>query len=230
MRSASDKSSLDKLQHELGYRFDDVELLLRALSHRSSGPRHNERLEFLGDAILGYLVAKRLYAVLPAEREDALTLIRSSLVKRDSLARRARRIGLGQHLRLGAGERKSGGHARPSILADALEAVIGAVHEDGGLEAAEALVDRLFDEPVESLDAATIKDAKTRLQEVLQKAGLGLPDYAIVTTEGSDHQRLFRVSCRVDALELECVAEGSSRRAAEKQAARAMLEELDQRG
>ena len=132
-------------------------------------------------------------------------------------------------MRLGAGERKSGGHARPSILADALEAIIGAVHEDGGLEAAEALVDRLFDEPVESLDAATVKDAKTRLQEVLQKAGLGLPDYAIVTTEGSDHQRVFRVSCRVDALELECVAEGSSRRAAEKQAARAMLEELEER-
>ena len=230
MRSASEASSLEKLHNALGYQFEDVELLVRALSHRSSGSRHNERLEFLGDAILGYLIAKRLYAVLPAEREDALTLIRSSLVKRDSLARRARRLGLGQHMRLGAGELKSGGHARPSILADALEAVIGAVHEDGGLEAAEALIDRLFDEPVESLDAAAIKDAKTRLQEVLQKEGLGLPDYAIVTTEGSDHQRLFRVSCRVAALELECVAQGSSRRAAEKQAAQAMLEELERRG
>lgn len=230
MRSASDKSSLDKLQHALGYRFDDVELLKRALSHRSSGPSHNERLEFLGDAILGYLIAKRLYAVLPAEREDALTLIRSSLVKRDSLARRARRVGLGEYLRLGPGERKSGGHARPSILADALEAIIGAVHEDGGLEAAEDLVGRLFDEPVENLDPASIKDAKTRLQEVLQKSGFGLPDYVLVTTEGSDHERLFRVICRVDALELECMAEGSSRRAAETQAARAMLEELEERG
>jgi ribonuclease-3 len=217
------------LQAALGYTFRDSSLLVRALSHKSLGTENNERLEFLGDAVLGYVVARRLFASRPGDGEDVMTLMRASVVKGETLAHVAQELGISEHLRLGIGEQRSGGHKRASILADALEAVIGAVHEDGGIIAAEQLVLRLFDDRLQRLDPGAIKDPKTRLQELLQGSGLALPEYRVVDTQGSDHQQVFSVCCRVDALGVEQFAQGSSRRSAEKQAAEAMLVEIADR-
>jgi ribonuclease-3 len=215
-----------RLEASLGYRFADAALLLQALTHKSHGHPHNERLEFLGDAVLGYVVADRLYRLRPGEREDALSLIRASLVRKETLAEVAAELGLGPHLRLGLGERRSGGHRRPSILANSLEAVIGAVHLDGGVEAAAALIDRLLGARMASASAHAAKDSKTRLQELLQSANLALPEYTIEETTGVAHARTFTVRCHVAALDLSVVAEGPSRRAAETEAAARMLDQV----
>jgi ribonuclease-3 len=224
-----DVSGLSGLEAALGYTFVDKDLLLRALTHKSVGRDNNERLEFLGDAVLGYVVARRLFETRPSDGEDVMTLMRASVVKGETLAQVAAEVGIAAHLRLGVGERRSGGHERASILADALEAVIGAVHEDGGIEPARRLVETLFDARLQKLDPDAIKDPKTRLQERLQGSGLALPSYEVVGTQGADHQQVFSVRCRVAALGVELVAEGSSRRNAEKQAAEAMLVEIDGR-
>jgi ribonuclease-3 len=210
----------------LGYRFSDVALLEQALTHKSHGRAHNERLEFLGDAVLGYVVADRLYRTRPGEHEDSLSLIRASLVRKQTLAEVAGELSLGTHLRLGLGERRSGGHRRPSLLADALEAIIGAVHLDGGIAAAAALVDRLLGARMASASAAAAKDSKTRLQELLQGANLPLPEYSIEEAAGVAHARTFTVSCRVAAFDRTVVATGASRRAAETEAAARMLEQV----
>lgn len=223
------KTGLSELEATLGYTFVDPSLLTRALTHKSLGRDNNERLEFLGDAVLGYVVARRLFATRRSDGEDVMTMMRASVVSGETLARVAREVGIAAHLRLGAGERRSGGHKRASILADAMEAIIGAVHEDGGIEQAERLVLNLFDTRLQGLDPAAIKDPKTRLQELLQGSGLALPEYSVVDTRGSDHQQVFSVCCRVDALGVERVAQGSSRRNAEKEAARAMMVEIDGR-
>jgi len=217
------------LERALGYRFVDRALLDQALTHKSSGRIHNERLEFLGDAVLGYVVADQLFRAEPGVREDELSLLRASLVRKETLAQLAKGLELGNHLRLGSGVRRSGGHRLESILADTLEAVIGAVHLDGGIEAAGALVLRLLEARMAELDPDALKDSKTRLQELLQSESLALPEYVVETTAGSAHARTFTVSCRVPDLELTAEGEGRSRRAAEKQAAERMLERISDR-
>ena len=215
--------ALEKLETRLGYRFIDQSLLTLALTHKSCGTSNNERLEFLGDAAIGYLVGSRLFRDFPGASEHGLTLMRASLVKGTALADVARSIGLGDHLQLGVGERKSGGHRRESLLADALEAVVGAVVLDGGMQAAAAVVDRLFADVFATVDVRAVKDAKTILQETLQARGVALPEYQLEEQTGEAHAPAFRVSCGVGELELVAEGEGPSRLEAEKAAAAAVL-------
>ena len=226
MNSASTNSQLSKLEGKLGYAFQDRSLLERALSHRSVGSQNNERLEFLGDAVLGYVIAEHLFQQLPNLAESRLTLMRSNLVKGDTLAEVAGRLDLGRYLRLGSGEAKSGGHQRTSILADALEAVIGAVHVDGGIAPAAAVVRTLLADEASTLNPEQLKDPKTLLQEMLQGAGEPLPLYEIKSVAGEDHQRRYTVTCSVRAATVSSEGEGASRREAEKSAAAAMLRQL----
>jgi ribonuclease III len=218
---------LSTLQQRLGHRFGDAALLQRALTHRSAGAEHNERLEFLGDAVLQTAISAMLYARFGGSDEGDLTRVRAHLVREDSLARVALTLGLPEVLRLSDGEARGGGAQRPSILADALEALIGAAFLDGGHEAAQALVERLFGEviAVTDIDSWT-KDAKTELQEWLQARKLPVPAYRIVATRGQSHAQTFDVECAVPALGLAERGEGKSRRAAEQDAARRMLASL----
>lgn len=215
---------LAALQQRLQYRFNDPRLLARALTHRSFSADHNERLEFLGDSVLNLAVAALLYQQLQSQQEGDLSKVRASLVKQEPLHRLALGLGLPACLRLGEGEAKTGGHQRPSILADALEAVIGAVYLDGGFAAAEALVHRLFhDIEVKPSLVAAAKDAKTELQEVLQGRKMKLPVYRVVGTLGAAHRQTFEVECEVPELGLVERGIGASRRAGEQAAAQAML-------
>lgn len=218
-----DSNALAKLQATLGYRFAQPELLLTALTHKSFSKQNNERLEFIGDAVLGYLIGIMLYRLDADLAEDALSLMRAKLVRGSTLAEVAREVNLADCLRLGSGERKSGGRQRDSILADCLEAVVGAVHEDGGIVACQTLVEQLFAARVAQLDPNDLKDAKTRLQEVLQGQRLALPDYAVEAVSGADHQRQYTVVCHVPGLKLRCQATASSRRGAEQAAAEQAL-------
>jgi ribonuclease III len=216
------------LEREFGYRFDDDALLVRALTHRSAGSQHYERLEYLGDAALSLVVAEALFRRLPEASEGHLSRLRASLVRRSSLADMARKLGIPARLRLGPGELKSGGFRRDSILADALEAVLGAIYLDGGLEALRPVVVRLYGERLEALPAhETLKDPKTLLQERLQAQGLPLPQYRIHAIEGEDHRQQFTVVCQVEGLAVEASGSGGSRRAAEQAAAALMLTRLD---
>jgi ribonuclease-3 len=220
---------LDGLTRALDYRFADPRLLEAAVTHRSAGSRNNERLEFLGDAVLGHVIAEWLFQAFPDATEGQLSRLRASLVKRSTLADIARQLHLGEYLRLGSGELKSGGFRRDSILADAMEAILGAMVLDtaGGLEACRACIHRLFEAKVSQLSpAGELKDPKTRLQELLQSRKLELPVYAIAQVSGKAHHQRFVVECRVDAVEQSATGEGSSRRRAEQAAARAMLEQL----
>jgi len=228
--TTSKNSDLEKLEARLGYAFQDKALLHRALTHKSHSRNHNERLEFLGDAVLGYIIADALYATHDELAEDALTIIRADLVRRDTLCEVALELGLGEFLRLGAGERKSGGRQRTSILADTVEAIIGAVSVDGGVEAGRALVLRLYDEMlvrVREKKIQAVKDPKTQLQEILQGKSMPLPEYVVVDTSGSEHRRTFTVACRVECLDLETTGQGSSRQAAEKNAAEDMIDRIE---
>jgi ribonuclease-3 len=213
------------LTRRLGYRFADEALLQRALTHRSFGAEHNERLEFLGDAVLNLAVSRLLYDRLAGGDEGELTRVRAQLVREDSLHRAALTLGLPDVLRLSEGEARGGGALRPSILADALEALVGAVYLDGGPEPAFELVRRLFGELIDSADLDR-KDAKTELQEWLQARRLPVPAYRIVATRGEKHAQTFDVECAVPTLGLAERGEGRSRRAAEQEAARRMLEAL----
>lgn len=215
---------LEALQHRLQHRFDDPRLLALALTHRSFSAEHNERLEFLGDSVLNLAVAALLYQRLRQTPEGDLSRARASLVKQDTLHQLAVGLGLPGMLRLGEGEARSGGHNRPSILADALEAVIGAVYLDAGYPAAEALVHRLF-APVEINPgmSAAAKDPKTELQELLQGRKMQLPLYRVVGTMGAAHKQTFTVECEVVELGLQERGIGPSRRAGEQAAAAAML-------
>jgi ribonuclease III len=225
--STASAAADSRLQTLLGYRFTDSALLVQALTHKSFARHHNERLEFLGDAVLGYVIANCLFEQQPESHEDTLSLLRASVVRKETLAEVATELDLGRYLRLGTGERRSGGHHRASILADALEAIIGAVHLDGGIEAARALTLRLLEPRLQGLDSDTLKDAKTRLQEALQGANRALPEYLIESTTGSAHAKTFTVRCRVEAFGLQVTAQGRSRRAAEKRAAELMLEQVE---
>jgi ribonuclease-3 len=218
---------LETLERRLGYRFADKELLELALTHRSHGSENNERLEFLGDAALGFVVADWLYRVFPDAQEHELTVMRASLVKRSSLARVAREIEMGQYLQLGAGELKSGGHQRESILADTVEAVLGAVLRDGGVAAAAAVIETLFAQQVSQVDAQLARDSKTLLQELLQSRHLQLPEYLITAQSGDAHAPEFTVACRVDDLGIVTQARANNRREAEQLAAAAALRHLE---
>ena len=203
-------------------------LLGQALTHRSLGDRNNERLEFLGDALLGFVIAQVLWERFPEADEHLLTRMRASLVREQTLATLARGLALGDFLRMGAGELRSGGHAKDSILADALEAVLAAVYLDLGMEAARAVVLRIFHEPLAEirLDEVT-KDPKTRLQELLQARHRPLPEYAITEIGGTQHRQVFRVSCRLPDDGTGADGDGTSRRRAEQQAAANLLHLLE---
>lgn len=217
----------DALQHRLDYRFRQPELLQRALTHRSFGASHNERLEFLGDSVLNLGVSRLLFDRFGESDEGDLTRVRAHLVREDSLHRLALALRLADVLRLSEGEARGGGAQRPSILADAMEAVIGAVYLDGGPEAAHALVERLFGEIIAGTGVdAWRKDAKTELQEWLQARRVPVPSYRIVATRGQAHAQTFEVEAAVPSLDRTARGEGRSRRAAEQEAAQALLEQL----
>ena len=217
------------LEQALGHVFKTPGLLQTALTHRSHSSPHNERLEFLGDSVLNATIARCLFDLFPELPEGDLSRLRANLVRQDSLHRLARQLSLGNFLRLGEGELKSGGCKRPSILADALEALFGAVWLDAGCEAAGAVISRLYaDMLTEITPGQPIKDAKTRLQEWLQGRHLPLPRYSLSATEGQAHAQQFHMACDIEALSLRTEGFGGSRRAAEQMAAERALEELNQ--
>lgn len=219
--------ALDALQQRLGYRFTQADLLQRALTHRSFGQQHNERLEFLGDAVLNLAVSALLYERFAGSDEGDLTRIRAHLVREDSLHKLALQLQMPATLRMSEGEARGGGGQRPSILADALEAVIGAAFLDGGYQAANDIVRRLLGDLIagSGIDQWA-KDAKTALQEWLQARKLPVPVYRIVETRGQAHAQTFTVECQVPALSLARTGDGRSRRMAEQEAARQLLDEL----
>lgn len=211
----------EAIERAIGYRFRQPDLLRQALTHRSFGAPHNERLEFLGDAILSCVIAVALFERFGDLREGELSRLRAELVRQESLHRLAEAASLGEHLRLGEGELRSGGHRRPSILADALEAMFGAVYLDGGFADAQAVIRRLYANVLEALDPSkALKDAKTRLQEWLQGRRLALPVYVLRATRGEAHAQEFEVECQVGELGVSECGTGSNRRAAEQEAAR----------
>jgi len=221
--------SIELLFKVTGYRFRDPVLLEQALTHRSAHHLNNERLEFLGDAILGSIIAIALYQRFPAADEGQLTRLRSSLVKRQTLSEIAREMSLGEHIRLGGGELKSGGWRRDSILENTVEALVGAIYLDADIETATACVLRWFHERLNKLALDSIhKDPKTELQEYLQARKQSLPLYMIQKETGEAHCRRFTVACQVEGLTQELVAEGGSRRDAEQQAASMALQKLRQ--
>jgi len=220
----------ERLQQHIGYRFSRPELLSRALTHRSHGALHNERLEFLGDAILNCVVAAELFERFAGLSEGELSRLRAHLVREESLHQVAQTLGLGDTLQLGEGELKSGGFARPSILADAFEALIGAVFVDGGFSAAREAIRRLYEPLLEGLDAKALgKDPKTLLQELLQARKIALPQYSVVATYGAAHSQDFEVECLIPQLSVRATGNGSSRKSAEQEAAMHAFEQIRRR-
>jgi len=209
---------------KLGYEFSNPDLLNRALTHKSKSALNNERLEYLGDAVLDLVIANALYASEPDVDEGGLSRLRSRLVRHATLADIADELGVGERLLLGSGELRSGGHQRRSLMADALEALYGAVFIDGGYDAAQSVILSPFAERIANLpDAESLKDPKTKLQEALQSRGLVLPDYKVVDESGPPHDRHFIVRCNVVMLSIDVSGEGASRRSAEQMAAREAL-------
>ena len=222
-------SNVRQLQERLQYQFRDPELLSLALSHRSCGSRNNERLEFLGDSILGVTVTDFLYQQFSLAREGDLSRMRSQIVRAESLAQVAKKLQLGPELSLGPGEMKSGGQRRDSILGDTVEALIGAVYLDSDMQSASACVTNWFaDLLAAASDAQPVKDAKTALQEWLQQRSKPVPQYELVNTGGEAHSRLFTVSCKIDQVDKTVSATASSRRKAEQLVAEQLLSELEQ--
>ena len=224
------KPSVQVASKDITHAFRDAELLEQALTHRSAGQPHNERLEFLGDAIVNLLAAEALYTAWPKADEGTLTRARTELVRESALASIARTLELGNLLRMGPGEMKSGGHRRDSILADAVEAVVGAIYLDAGLDACREVAMPWFEPLILALPPPNKigKDAKTALQEWLQARARPLPMYNLIAESGEEHARHFEVACRIESLNLQTEGEGTSRRAAEQQAAAAMLALLEQ--
>ena len=216
-----------RLYKRLGYIFAKEANIVEALTHRSANKQHNERLEFLGDAILGMVVAKALYQRFPKQPEGKLTRMRSSLVKGDTLAEVAREFELGDLLLLGPGELKSGGFTRDSILADAVEAIIGAIYLEAGRDKCESLILQWFDSRIQALDPEAVsKDDKTRLQEYLQSKKLPLPEYNVTAIKGKSHDQTFYVECHVSGIKKTIQGKGNSRRRAEQRAAKQAFENL----
>jgi ribonuclease-3 len=219
--------AIEWLARETGYRCRDGSLVEAALTHRSVAGVNNERLEFLGDGVLNCVIADLLYRRYGRADEGELSRLRARLVRGEALAAIAAELGVGEQLRLGPGELRTGGFRRRSILADALEALFGAIYLDGGFEAAYAAISRVFEPSIEELaGTADLKDPKTRLQEYLQGRGLALPRYTVERIEGESHMQRFSVSCDVAALGLRASGEGASRRAAEQEAARQVLDAI----
>jgi len=215
------------LEKKLGYRFLNAELFEQALTHRSATRNNNERLEFLGDAVLDFVVSEFVFGARTDAPEGDLSKLRASLVKDETLAEIALELELGEHLILGSGERKTGGHRRESILADALEAIFGAVYLDSGFKAAKTVVDHVYAERYKDLpDVGDLRDPKTRLQEWLQARKMELPLYELADVSGQDHKRRFAVTCTVQESSAVSEGESTTRRKAEQKAARKMLELL----
>ncbi len=226
-RTAQQSLRGNELCKKLGHVFKQPQLLQRALTHRSHTAEHNERLEFLGDSILGCVIAHHLYSNYPQLSEGELSRLRSTLVREETLATLAQQLDLGSHLRLGEGELKSGGFRRPSILADALEALFGAVFQDSGFEAAQQAILNLYVPYLEKIDIQALgKDAKTLLQEYLQGKRIPLPIYNVVALQGDAHAQSFQVECIIPSLKVSARGLGTSRRTAEQQAAQAAYEQL----
>ena len=213
--------SISVLSRQLNYEFKEPDLLIAALSHRSSTDKSNERLEFLGDAVLNFIIASALYELCPQAQEGDLSRLRANLVKGETLACIAQEFQIGQYLRLGLGELKSGGAKRQSILADALEAIIGAIYLDSGFESCRTLVLKWYDLRLQAIKEkkTEVKDAKTRLQEYLQARKQALPTYTVSKTQGAMHEQIFTIQCRVNNLPYTSEGNGSSRRKAEQLAA-----------
>lgn len=216
-----------RLERALGYCFTQPELLRQALTHRSHSSPHNERLEYLGDSVLNCAVATLLFQHFPGLKEGELSRLRANLVRQEALAEISAALDLGDALRLGEGELKSGGFRRPSILADALEAIFGAIYLDAGFDAARATIEQLYRSRIQQIDPRnTGKDAKTALQEWLQGRRLPLPHYALLETHGDAHAQEFIVNCSIPAIDLQVTGRGGSRRAAEQEAAQSALARL----
>lgn len=219
---------LKRLQQRLNYQFQNAELLRQAMTHRSHGHQNNERLEFLGDSILGFIVSDLLYQHYPDVSEGDLSRLRARLVRGESLAEIARELEFGDALLLGAGEMKSGGHRRDSILADSVEAVIGAIYLDAGFQRCEQWLQRVITPRMEALPPiAQLKDPKTRLQEWLQARKQPVPSYVVARVEGEGHLQRFTVSCTINEPQLTTQGEGRSRRKAEQEAAMQAIEQLE---
>lgn len=217
-----------ELSQRLEYQFESLSLLTQALTHRSVGPTNNERLEFLGDGALNFIVAHLLYLRFTTIPEGELSRLRAQLVKESSLCEIAKGLELGQYLYLGDGEKKNAGWKRPSILADAVEAIIGAAYLEGGFQAAETLVKQFLGAQIESLNPEAVsKDAKSRLQELLQSKKKPLPNYRVVEMQGEAHAQHFIVACEIDYYAINTQGEGTSRRIAEQQAAALAIETLN---
>lgn len=215
------------LQSILNYEFKDPKWLKMALTHRSKGSDHNERLEFLGDGVVNFVIAEVLFSQFPKATEGELSRWRATLVNRDTLAELAKEFDLGKYLILGPGELRSGGNTRHSILSCAMEAIIGAVYLDGGFEAARDRIIAWYEPLIKSLSsAASHKDPKTVLQEYLQSQRLPLPNYSVSATEGEAHQQIFTICCQVDGVAIKTYGKGTSRRRAEQDAAQAMITAL----
>lgn len=215
------------LSKRLAYSFVNTNLLTQALTHRSYSAQNNERLEFLGDGALNFMIAHQLYQRFPAIAEGDLSRLRAQLVKESTLSEIAISLDLGDVLKLGEGELKSAGWRRPSILADAVEAIIGAVYLDGGFVAAEGLVAHLFAKKLDTIDPKVIdKDPKSLLQELLQGKRIAIPEYSVTHLDGEAHAQVFIVECWIEKLNIRTVGEGTSRRIAEQQAAQLALENL----
>lgn len=211
----------------LDYLFKDADLLDEALTHRSLGARNNERLEFLGDGILNFVIADKLFSMNTDMREGDLSRLRASLVNGETLAEIARELNLGDCIKLGAGELKSGGFRRSSILADTVESILGAVYCDTGFDACRTLILRLFEEKLNNLpDVNSLKDPKTRLQELLQSRRLAVPFYEVIKVTGKSHDQTFRVRCTIEEIACVTEAEGGSRRKAEQLAAEAAYKQV----
>ncbi len=217
--------SLDSLENRLGHNFENTQLLKLALTHRSRGAKNYERLEFLGDSILGFVIAELLYLSYPDLAEGKLSRMRSSLVRKETLASVARELQLSEFLILGEGELKSGGFNRDSILADAVEGIIGALFIDAGFDRAKNFILKNFSDHLDSIKPdSTYKDPKSRLQEAMQKRGYSLPVYEVVKTEGAQHDQEFTVECRLIDLNIQQQSKARSRRAAEQAAAQATMD------
>ena len=217
----------EELAKKLGLTFNDPQLFISALTHRSASSTNNERLEFLGDSILGFVIAQKIYELFPEASEGVLSRLRASLVNQGSLAELARKHKLGDYLLLGSGELKSGGFRRDSILSDALEAIIGALYNDQGMDVCQPWILQLFEEKLADLSMNNWqKDPKTQLQELMQSRKMELPEYTLMTMSGLAHEQTFRVKCTTPLLAESCVGTGNSRKKAEQSAAELMLELL----
>ena len=220
------KDKIAKLCHSLGYTFKNIDLLQHALSHRSTGSRSNERLEFLGDSVLNFVIAAALFDQYPDVDEGELSRLRAYLVNGEILAELSRELNVGEYLYLGVGEFKSGGYRRVSILSDALEAIIGAIYLDSGFEACRKQILQWYDKRFIDLPIVAPKDAKTKLQELLQAKKLPLPKYRVISTKGAAHAQVFHVECEVPFLNQVEVGIGTTKRKAEQNAAELVLKNL----